>query len=133
MCEAGVKLGVGRCEQLNEVKWPLRRAWGEEYKLTLQAVLRTSDIVLRQWETSDEGKAGWQPGFHFNKSLAAVGSGLSGDKNRCEEGRNHLERRQLLELLGKGTFVWTGEGDGSGHGERRDLRKRGVSSTWRLG
>lgn len=85
MCEAGVKLGVGKCEQLNEAIWPLWRAWGEEYTLTLQAVLRTSDIVLRHWETSDEGKAGWQSGFHFNKSLAAVSSRLSGDKNGCED------------------------------------------------
>lgn len=55
MCETSMKPGVGKCEQLHAVKWPMWRAMGEEYRLIFQATLRTSDMVLGQWETSDEG------------------------------------------------------------------------------
>lgn len=55
MCEISVTPGLGKCEQLHEVKWPVWRARVEKYRLTFQATLKTSDIVHRQWETSDEG------------------------------------------------------------------------------
>lgn len=60
-------------------------ARGEEYRLNLQAILTTSDIVLRQRETRDEGSrvVAW---FPFSQiAVAVVGGGLSGDENGCAE------------------------------------------------
>lgn len=59
MYETSMQPGVGNCEQPHEVEWPMWRARGEEYRLIFQETLRTSGIVLRQWETSDEGYPGW--------------------------------------------------------------------------